>query len=132
MTAASTSLPWFVIPLLVATGIVLIAAGIPLYLRRVPPNLFYGARFASALRDEEVWYELNARAGRDLVVVGAIYLVLLVVAIRGGNAWPIEVRVLVPLVILVIGLMVDTILLGLASRRLSSDHRPKAGKSPSP
>ena len=59
------STPAFVVVICFASGLLLIAAGIPLWLGRVPPNALYGVRFASTLSDDGIWYEINARCGRN-------------------------------------------------------------------
>jgi hypothetical protein len=54
---------WFV-------GAQLALLAIPLVRRRVGPNQLYGLRTRETLADEDVWYEANARSGRDLVRLG--------------------------------------------------------------
>jgi len=56
---------WLTLP-----GLLVIVFAIPLILRRVPPNGFYGLRVPATYRDEQVWYDANAASGRDLVVFG--------------------------------------------------------------
>ena len=67
------------------TGCVIIALAIPLLLRRVPPNHFYGLRIPATLQDEQVWYAANAASGRDMLVLGL--LVLLMAVVRPWFAW---------------------------------------------
>lgn len=55
---------------------VIVALGIPLWVGMVPPNRFYGVRAAATLADEAVWYAVNKAAGRDMVAVGGVLLVL--------------------------------------------------------
>jgi uncharacterized membrane protein len=112
-----SSIPPFVIWLCFVAGLFLIALAIPLWLRRVPPNALYGVRFRSTLTDPEVWYDLNARAGRDLVVIGIGYVLLLAIAMIFGRAWDPAIRVLVPTSLLVLALIVNTILLANADRQ---------------
>ena len=116
-------IPWPVIAACIGAGVLLALLGIPLWLRRVPPNWFYGVRFPSTLADESVWYDINARGGRDLVVLGAFYLVLLIGALTLGSSWNIALRVLVPVGVLVGGLMVESIVLGIAASRLLAQRR---------
>jgi uncharacterized membrane protein len=113
-----TPLPSFVVPLCVAAGVLLVAAGIPLSQRRIPPNPFFGIRLASTLGNDRLWYEVNARAGRDLVGIGTVYLILLGLAARFGASWPPALRVVGPLAVLVVGLMIDTVVLMRTARRL--------------
>jgi len=115
---ADAPFPTFVIVICFVSGPVLIAAGIPLWLRRVPPNAFYGVRFRSTLSDEGVWYETNAIAGRNLVGIGAGYLALLTAALVFGRSWSMPIRLLGPTVILVVALIINTIVLSAAGARL--------------
>lgn len=57
------------------TGLVTALSGLPLVRRRVPPNCWYGFRTPRTLRDERVWYEVNAYVGRLLVWYGLAILV---------------------------------------------------------
>ena len=59
-----------------AIGPVLVVLSIPLILRWVPPNRFYGFRIPSTLRSTSVWYDANALAGRHLLMLG-LFLVAL-------------------------------------------------------
>ena len=56
------------------TGLLLIVTAVPLILKRVPPNRFYGLRVPPTGRSETVWYEANRRSGWDLLVLGALIL----------------------------------------------------------
>jgi uncharacterized membrane protein len=111
--------PTFVVVICFVSGLLLIAAGIPMWLRRVPSNALYGVRFASTLADDRIWYEINARCGRDLVGIGVGYLVLLTAALLFGRSWIMPLRLLGPTVVLVVALIVDTIALNRAATRLS-------------
>ena len=119
---ADPTIPTFVVVICVASGVLLIAAGIPLWLRRVPRNALYGVRFASTLSDDRIWYEINARCGRDLVGIGAGYLALLAAALLFGHSWIMPFRLLGPTVVLVVALIVNTILLSRASTRLLAER----------
>jgi uncharacterized membrane protein len=61
--------------LYVSVGVLLMVTSVPLILRRVPRNRAYGVRFAATLADEWVWYEANAKGGRDLFLFGAVLTV---------------------------------------------------------
>jgi uncharacterized membrane protein len=118
--------PTFIVVICFASGLLLIAAGIPMWLRRVPPNALYGVRFASTLSDDRIWYEINARCGRDLVGIGAGYLALLAAALLFGRSWSMPFRVLVPTTVLVVALIINTILLSRASTRLLAAREESA------
>jgi uncharacterized membrane protein len=60
-------------------GLILVALGWPMATRRVRPNRWYGLRVPATFADEKVWYEANAVAGRDMMILGwAIVVVALV------------------------------------------------------
>jgi uncharacterized membrane protein len=56
----------------VGIGLLLSAISVPLILRRIGPNLIYGFRVKQTLEDPEVWYEVNAYAGKGLFLDGLI------------------------------------------------------------
>ena len=66
---------WFML-FFVATGLLLIGLSIPLMLRRVKPNWWYGFRVRKTLSDEQIWYESNAYAGKWLLMLGSIHTVV--------------------------------------------------------
>lgn len=53
-------------------GLLFVALGYPLVLRRIPPNPFYGFRTPRTMKpgNERIWYEANAYTGRLLQWVG--------------------------------------------------------------
>ena len=58
----------------------LFVLGIPLALRLVPPNRFYGFRTATTFSSPEAWYQINFATGLALIaagIVGAISVLLL-------------------------------------------------------
>ena len=75
---------------------VILALGIPLWVGMVPPNRFYGVRVAATLADEALWYAVNKAAGRDMVAVGGIMLVLSTTLLKsdiGGVAYAVVMTV---------------------------------------
>ena len=114
----SSRLPWPVVGVCISAGVIMIALAIPLWLRRVKPNLLYGVRFESTLADEHVWYEINARGGRHLVLLGVLYLAMIFVGLYFGQSWSVGLRVIGPIAVLVVAVVLDAIILGVASRRL--------------
>jgi uncharacterized membrane protein len=116
------AIPAFLIVICFVSGLLLIAFGLPLWLRRIPRNRLYGVRFRSTLADEDVWYEINARCGRDLVAIGVVYVALLAATLTLGRSWSVGVRLLVPAVFLVGALIADSIALGVAAARLASER----------
>ncbi|HEY7036260.1 MAG TPA: SdpI family protein [Thermomicrobiales bacterium] len=62
-----------------AIGLLFVIVGIPLAQRRVPRNAWYGYRIRTTLKDDAIWYPVNERSGRHLIVLGgALILVALV------------------------------------------------------
>jgi len=51
-----------------------VAVAVPLALRKVPPNRWYGFRTKRTLSDTQFWYEVNSRGGMNLVIASAIAL----------------------------------------------------------
>jgi uncharacterized membrane protein len=99
---------WQLTSVLVASGVVLAAAGLPLMLRRVPPNRWLGVRVPSTLANERLWYAVNERSGRDLLVVGTTVVVLaLGLPFVLPHWWP-ELRALLVALVLIVGLAVVT------------------------
>ena len=67
----------------VIAGIVIALLGVPMFKRLVPPNYIYGLRVSATLADKLIWYEANARIGRDAIIVGiaiAVLAILLFIA----------------------------------------------------
>jgi len=54
---------------LVGLGLPLAAVSVPLILRRVPLNRWYGVRTRKAFTSEANWYELNEYGGKLLLVL---------------------------------------------------------------
>jgi uncharacterized membrane protein len=57
-------------------GLLLALLGWPLATRRIGPNPWYGLRVPATFADREVWYEANAIAGRDLLVLGIVVMLV--------------------------------------------------------
>jgi hypothetical protein len=49
---------------------------IPLILRKVPPNRFYGFRTPATLSSPEIWYPVNAFSGWALLVASTVSFLL--------------------------------------------------------
>ncbi len=57
------------------SGILLAVLSIPLILRKVKPNPFYGFRIEKTLDNEEIWYKVNRYTGWRLLVTAIAILV---------------------------------------------------------
>ena len=62
--------------LFVCSGLLLVGLSIPLMLRRVKPNWWYGFRTPKTFSDERIWYESNAYAGKSLLIASIIHTVV--------------------------------------------------------
>ncbi len=60
----------------VFTPLLTAVLAIPLILRGVPPNIWYGFRTSKTLSDQRIWYEANATSGRYLLVASMMSLAL--------------------------------------------------------
>lgn len=116
-------LPTFLFWLCGGSGFLLGIMSIPLWLRRVPPNRAFGARFPATLADPRIWYEINARAGRDLAVAGIAYGIA-IVAIATIPGWNNPVALLAATAAWVAALITSTAQLGKAAARLR-DNPPR-------
>jgi hypothetical protein len=58
--------------LFASMGVLLAAISIPLIRRRIKPNYWYGFRTRRTLSDPAVWYDVNAYAGKRLLISGII------------------------------------------------------------
>jgi uncharacterized membrane protein len=95
--------------ILLVSALLLIALAIPLWMRRVPPNRFYGVRTRATLADEGRWYEVNARCGQDLLVSGVLFLIGIFVIDAVGARWVPEFRTLASAMILIVALVFVTV-----------------------
>jgi hypothetical protein len=72
-----------------ALGLLLAALGYPLARRRVRPNRWYGLRVPATFASERVWFEANAVAGRDLILLGsAVGIAGLLLPLAGSGSRP--------------------------------------------
>jgi uncharacterized membrane protein len=62
--------------------VVTIVISIPLVLRKVPPNVWYGFRTRKTLSDTSLWYEANYRGGVNLIIASVIALVARMIFIQ--------------------------------------------------
>lgn len=114
-----------------AVGLLIAALGVPLMRRRVKRNGWYGLRTPATLQSKRVWYEANAKSGRDMVVLGLLLFALAVLlpAFPGMSAAAYEN--------LVIGLLLGGTLLACAvgwrrANRLRDAERASSAPTPPP
>ena len=59
-----------------AIGPVLVVLSIPLILRWIPQNHFFGLRIPATCHNKSVWYDANALCGRHLLLLGLLMVIL--------------------------------------------------------
>jgi SdpI/YhfL family protein len=59
-----------------AIGPILVVLSIPLILRWIPQNRFYGLRIPATYRNKSVWYDVNALHGRHILLLGLLMVTL--------------------------------------------------------
>ncbi len=99
-----------------ALGPLLILVSIPLIMRWVPQNRFYGLRIPATRRDKSVWYDANARSARHLFAFG-LFLVLLEFVL------PATMRVQVLRVVATVGFAVIIVIDWRAANRMARQRR---------
>jgi len=62
--------------LFVGSGLLLVGLSLPLLLRRVKPNWWYGFRTPKTFSDERIWYESNVYTAKWLLLSGLIHTVV--------------------------------------------------------
>ncbi len=55
-------------------ALITIAVSIPMILRKIPPNYFYGVRTRKTLSDPKIWYEANYLGGLALTLSSLAFL----------------------------------------------------------
>ncbi len=79
------------ISLMEAIGPILLVVAIPFMLRLVPPNRRFGLAIPVTLRDRSIWYDINARWGRNLFALGAVLVMLEFVLPRDVRIWTLRI-----------------------------------------
>ena len=65
-----------------AISVIFIIFGVPLALRIVGPNRWYGVRTSTTLSDPQVWYDINSTGGKALMLAGALSLISILLLSR--------------------------------------------------
>jgi hypothetical protein len=60
-------------------GLVQALISIPMILRRVKPNYWYGFRTRKTLENEQVWYDVNEYSGKRLFISGILIMISAIV-----------------------------------------------------
>ena len=54
--------------ILILSAVLLASLSLPLIKRKIPKNIFYGARFPQSFKSDEHWFEINHAGGKALLV----------------------------------------------------------------
>jgi uncharacterized membrane protein len=107
-------------------GLLLLALGWPMAARRVRPNRWYGLRVPATFADETVWYDANAVAGRDMMILGAA-IVVVAVALPRLPGFPESAYAGVCAGILAVGALISTVRGWRLANRLLRARRGESG-----
>jgi hypothetical protein len=66
---------------------------------------------------------VNARGGRDLIVIGVVHFIVLSLACFTATSWSLEARIVGPLTLLMIALQVEAVVLHRAANALLASRR---------
>jgi uncharacterized membrane protein len=108
--------------LFAGTGLLFVGLAVPLMRRRIRPNALYGLRVPATLADEAVWYEANARSGRDLLVFGFL-VVGLAVVLPLSSELTTDSYALVMTVFLIVGALLTCLVGWRRANRLLAERR---------
>ena len=119
---------------LIGLGLIFIGVGIPLVLGRVRRNYIYGYRTRTTMRDERIWYPVNALTGLWLAWAGllaAVIGVLLVLLRNHEEAARLVLGIGVPalLICLGVGIYKGWKLARLIDQQLHEQERPGHGSN---
>jgi len=108
-----------------ASAVLFIGLGIPMALRKVKRNGVYGARMKYTMMDDDIWYEVNAMAGKGIIIVGILEAAMGVASIfvlKNVTDKPTVIKFLIGIgAIEMIGLLIVTIMAVRMSRRMAAD-----------
>lgn len=93
----------------VGLPVLIFAVGVPLALRWVPPNRFYGFRTSTTFSSLGAWYQINFATGLALMAAGAVAGLLVILLDHGMIALTPEPRYIVG--ILLTGLLAIALLI---------------------
>src|SRR5687768_4494000 len=107
-----------------ATGALIIALSIPLICRWIRPNSLYGLRIPATLADDWVWYEANARSGKDLLTLGCVE-VLAAIGLSQVPGISIDWYVMANAVLVGSGALITAVIGWRRATRLLASRRPR-------
>jgi len=113
-------------------GIVFILISIPLYLKKISKNLYYGFRYKYTLADNEIWIRVNKLGGLYFLIGGLLLSTLSTVnlIIKSDNQYLIRTAEIVLIIVLVVSL-IHTFLLSLRLAKSKNIYKTKIKEEPS-
>ncbi len=85
--------------LFAGVGVLFILLSIPLILKKIPPNYFYGVRTRRTLSDENLWYVVNHHFGKSFLIGGVcIFVAASALAAAGSKLDPAIIALILILV----------------------------------
>lgn len=108
--------------LLAGVGLLMMGIAVPLIRRQIGPNNAYGLRIPATFADRDVWFEANAKSGRDLFVLGTVQLVLGLGLAGVSLGWQ-KVYIIGDVVILIAGAVLCLIVGSRRAERLLATRR---------
>ncbi len=79
----------------VGAGLLFVSMGVPLFLRKVPRNSFYGFRLSYTMKDDEIWFAVNEALGRQQLFQGGLLVAAGLGSFLLGSARPVQMGFLV-------------------------------------
>ena len=74
--------------LFISEGVLFLGLGLPMALRKIPPNSMYGFRTVKTLSSPEIWYATNRSMGIDLCIAGGVIALAAAVLHKALRAQP--------------------------------------------
>ncbi|NVJ66707.1 MAG: SdpI family protein [Gammaproteobacteria bacterium] len=93
----------------IGVAILLFLASIPLKLRKVKPNWWYGLRTPTIVKNPDIWYPINQAAAQQAMVLAVLMVVVAMVTYYGFDALSFELITAINASFAVIGLSIITI-----------------------
>lgn len=87
-------------------GVLFITISIPLIMRKVKINNWYGVRLPQTMKNEKIWYEVNKQSGKHLFVFGVLISLASILFYLGEFFFSV-----VAFIILTVLILVGTVLL---------------------
>jgi uncharacterized membrane protein len=86
-------------------GVLFVGFGVPLFQRRIPPNIWYGCRTRKSLSDKNVWFDVNETMGRDMIVTGVVVLIATIFIFFARHKLSEHLMVLIPVAATILGVV---------------------------